>query len=769
VTLKHLTILHLEDDPFDAELVARTISAGATGWKLQPAASKAEFLRHLHAQPVDLILSDYTIPGFDGISALKIAREVVPEVPFVFLSGTIGEERAVAAMRAGASDYILKDNLSRLIPCLKNALENHRIRKEHAQALQDLIASQNFVRRVAEAVPDVLFIFDLERHSPGYLSGGARSALGYSAAELRQLEKRFPEGFVHPDDYGTMREFAKSMRQVQDGEVREIDVRLKTGHMGWRWFRARTTVFGRTSSGEVSQVLGSLHDVTERRREREKIREQAALLDIAGDAILVLDLEQRIKYWNQGAGKVYGWSADEIGGRHIEVLEGEPGEAAAAFAETVKTGAWCGEINHRHKDGQAIIVQSRWSLVRDEREAPTSVLVINSDITEKKELQQCFLQAQRVESIGMLAGGMAHDLNNIMTPFLMGVEILRAQSRDAKVAKTLDAMERSARRGVELVQQVTRFARGRGNDRTLNDPAGLLQEVASMVKETFPASIQVKTCWENSLWAVHGDSTQIHQALLNLCVNARDAMEEGGTLSLEAENVTIDASYASMRPSACPGEYVCIRVGDTGCGIPPEHVTRIFAPFFTTKEAGKGTGLGLSTVRAILEGHGGFWELDSSPGRGTSFRIYFPARQEKRPDFRDTVHILPQGGGELILVIDGEATIGDIIAETLRTFGYRALTAGDGAEGVAMLARHAGEVRLIISDTSPGFLDCPALLSALQRVQPGIPVLLMSGNPEDPAVPGMERGALELLRKPFTAEELLTAARRVLEPAPGPG
>ncbi len=388
-------------------------------------------------------------------------------------------------------------------------------------------------------------------------------------------------------------------------------------------------------------MVGVARDITQSKeadaalRESERrFREQAEMLDHAHDAIIVRDIfTRRITFWNQGAERMYGWSASEAMGRDVaEMIDGDPAIADLVAEKLIEPGEWDGEARHGSKAGKELIVSSHATLVRDAEGAPKSVLAINIDITAQKKLEEQFLRAQRMESIGTLASGVAHDLNNILAPILMSAPLLRTDLPPDLRERIVTTIESSAQRGADIVKQVLTFARGVEGERVLVQPKHLINEMAMIVQQTFPKNIAVRPRYAENCWAIEGDPTQLHQVLLNLCVNARDAMPNGGELVMTLENFTVDEQYAGMTPGSTSGPYVVIGVSDTGTGIPREIINKIFDPFFTTKEVGKGTGLGLSTVIGIVKSHGGFLTVESEEDRGTTFKVFLPAAaDESRP------------------------------------------------------------------------------------------------------------------------------------------
>ncbi len=387
------------------------------------------------------------------------------------------------------------------------------------------------------------------------------------------------------------------------------------------------------------------------------------------------------------------------------------------------------------------------------------------DITERKLAEQQLLHAQRLESIGTLAGGMAHDLNNVLAPVLMSVDLLRDLVGGERGQRLLASVERSTRRGMDLVRQVLWFARGVEGERTVFDAGPLLGEVHKIVGESFPRNISVRTEVSEGLPAVLGDPTQVYQVLMNLALNARDAMPRGGSLRLGARLLDAEDAPAAPGGRGPAGLSVELSVADTGTGIEPEDQSRIFEPFFTTKPPGEGTGLGLSTAHSIVKSHGGVIFVESTPGAGSVFRVRLPvADASARLASPEVQRPVPRGRGELILVIDDEPTIRDVCRETLEVFGYTALTAADGAEGVASFARHNGEVAAVVTDLAMPIMDGPAAIRAIRRLNRSVPILAMSGLAERHGLREIEEhGLAAFLEKPFSAEELLTHLGEILE------
>ncbi|PHJ66284.1 histidine kinase [Nostoc linckia z7] len=501
----------------------------------------------------------------------------------------------------------------------------------------------------------------------------------------------------------------------------------------------------------------SIRYAIERKQTEQKIREQAALLDVATDAIFVRDLDDKILFWNKAAEQLYGWKKEEAINKKTRILwqEKQLSQVQEALSTLMKNGSWEGELYQKTKSGKEIIVESRWTLVHEFSKKTQTILVVNTDITQKKLLEAQFLRAQRLESIGTLASGIAHDLNNVLAPILMTAQLLEAQVNDERSRRLLPILIANAKRGANLVKQVLSFTRGLEGDRTILQLKHLIIEIQQIIKETFPKSIEVFTQISPNLWTISGDATQLHQVLMNLCVNARDAMPNGGTLKISAENLFIDENFTKMHIDAKVGHHIVISVADGGIGIQAEILDRIFEPFFTTKEVGKGTGLGLSTVLGIIKSHGGFINVYSEAGKGSQFKVYLPA-QDATETVEEQHQELPPGQGELILVVDDEAAIRDVTKTSLESHNYKAITASDGIEAIALYAEHRDEISLVLTDMLMPSMDGLTTIRTLRKINPDVKIIAVSGlSSADKVDAAYDMGIKAFLPKPYTANQLL--------------
>lgn len=979
-----ISILHLEDNSNDAELIREALRKEGIVCQLSQVWTRDDYQAALLRGGFDLILADNSLPAFDGGAALDLAKEHCPDVPFIFLSGTMNGVVAAEGLRLGAADHVSKQELSRLAPSIRRSIEILRERGDRQRAESDLerffclsadllcvagaagvlkrvnpawertlgyeaaflcgrtiyeivlpedraatkqwfdqaLASHQLVtfenrflrkdggsvwlqwnlmplaterlvyasardvterRRNEEAIKaseartravmdsslDCVVVIDAVG-SVIEFNPAAEKTFGYTRAEvvgrrLADLLVLSMHGVCTNEDFvqqltsergliggrveglATRRDgtafpielaisrvgagndglFTACMRDITERRRAEAEIEKlaafprynphavmelsgdgtisyfneaalvlarSTGRnhpsallpadasavvhgclaLGQPRLNHESVVGNRTLSWDFFPIpaAGIVHayvvDVTERKRAEEQIREQAALLDKAQDAIIVRDLEQHVLFWNHGASRMFGWTAEEALGRSaIELISKNSGPAFLDGLQAVLAkGEWSGELRHLNKAGAEVVVDSRWTLVRDSEGNPKSILTLSTDVTEKRQLEGQFLRAQRLESIGTLASGIAHDLNNVLAPIMMSVNLLQETLTDDKNVRLLETLRSSVQRGAEMVKQILSFTRGQEGGRALISLKHLVSEISKITQETFPKNISIKTSVARDLWTTEADATQIHQVLMNLCVNARDAMPAGGALNVEARNVTLDTGVPDLPPEAQPGRYVMLSVSDSGSGIPPEIMEKIWQPFFTLKPDGKGTGLGLSTVQSIAKNHGGWVRADSELKKGSRFRVYLPAAAAAEPlPSPDAESALPAGHGEKILIIDDERAFQEITRAIFTKFGYRVLTASDGTEAVALFAQHRNDIDLVLTDMVMPFLDGPSTINALRRLDPNVRILASSGMSENDLQAEKLTGH-PLLLKPFSTEQLLITVDRVLKSKP---
>jgi PAS domain S-box-containing protein len=539
----------------------------------------------------------------------------------------------------------------------------------------------------------------------------------------------------------------------------EMDIRGREGRVTHvLWSADAVDIGGKT------YLLGLSRDITDWKRVEARFRR---LVDSNAQAVFFWNTKGEISSGNDAFLKIAGYTREELEAGRINWAAMTPLEYndrdQLAIKELTATGI-CNPYEKEwiRKDGTRVPILLGAALFEDNREEGVMFVL---DLTERKKIEQQFLRAQRMESIGTLAGGIAHDLNNALAPILMSVEILREKLTDQASHDTLAILEDSALHGANLVRQVLTFARGVDGQRIPINPIHLLNEIQNIIRDTFPKNINFSFNHSRDLWTVTGDPTQLHQVFTNLCVNARDAMPEGGSLKVTMENAVLDDVYAGMNPDCKPGTYVVVTVTDTGTGIPPAVRERIFEPFFTTKEIGKGTGLGLSTTIAIVKSHGGFINLYSEMGKGTTFKVYLPADTTQQTVEATAVAQtqFPRGNGELILVVDDEESIRRVALKTLERFGYHVLLAANGAEAVSLYAQQRKKIAVVLTDMAMPIMDGPATIIALKAMNPDVKIIGSSGLAANGGVAkAMDAGVKHFIPKPYTAEAMLKTIAKVI-------
>ncbi len=633
---------------------------------------------------------------------------------------------------------------------------------ERDAASRDLQKSEERFKTLFEYAPDAIYLTDLQ----GVIVDGNKAAeemVGYKREEL--IGRGFQDlSILPPQHLGDALENLRRNSMGLPTGPDEFTLRNKNGSTIPVEIRTFPVTIGGTPLS-----LGVARDISQRKSSEDRILLLSRAVEQSNASIIITDVAGAIEYVNRKFLEVTGYTEAEVIGKNPRILKSgdKHPEAYAALWKTLSAGGeWRGEFQNKKKNGELFWESASITPIRDTSGRVVHYLAIKEDITEKKLLEEELIRSQRMESVGTLASGVAHDLNNVMAPIMLAIGFLKKSVPDDRSQRLLETIDKSSRRGTAIIKQILGFARGIEGEKGLLQLRHILNETISIIRETFPRSITVHAAIPKDLWEMRGDPTNLHQLVLNLCINARDALPSGGNIRITAENATLDGQQtAAPGQGVPPGRYVHLSIADDGTGMEPKVLEKIYDPFFTTKEVGRGTGLGLYTVKTIVKNHNGIIDVESTPGSGTVFRIYFPAAR----DSGDKTGVVEQparihlGRGERILVVDDESSILQITRHTLEAHGYRVHTASDGTEAIAQFAPMMNDIDLVVTDMAMPIMDGAMTIRALRKMKPEIRIIASTGYGEDTALEqGTETGANTVLRKPYSAEMLLETVHSVL-------
>jgi len=762
-----LRVLIVEDSPDDMTLLVRILRKSGFEPSFERVETEDSMRSALLEKPWDIILSDYRMPTFDGLRALAVLKETGLDIPLIIVSGTIGEEIAVGAMKAGACDYVMKDNLPRLIPAIQRELKEAASRKEKKKGERNLQESEEKYRGLVESISDV--IFEIDRWGVlTYISPVVRNVTGYEAEDL--IGKTFLE-FVYPEDRDLL---IKRFSEFTEGVDYPLEYRLvgKSGVV--RYVRTNTKPIMKEKTFEGAR--GTLIDITENKLSGKALMEsegqKQAILDGIRSNIAFVNEDMKILWANKTAADSAGKLPSQMIGKKCHSL----------WADSDKPCDGCPTIKaFKTKMSEQTTMVTPDGRVWEEKGEPVfdaqgnliGVVEIALDITERvraeeerESLRHQLLQAQKMEAIGTLAGGVAHDFNNLLQIALGYSEILlNGKDPDHPDYRNLHTINTSARRGADLVQRLMVFSRKGDTKPRALDLNHEVTQVKKLLGRTIPKMIAIELSLESWLPVINADPVQVEQILLNLAINAKDAMpESGGKLTIETRKVTLDEEYCRMYLQAKPGHYVMISVSDTGHGMSQETMQHIFEPFFTTKGVGKGTGLGLAMVYGIMKHHEGFINCYSELGHGTTFRLYFPVVSTEIEENLEQDSAFPPGGSETVLLVDDEEFLCDIGSQILIRAGYTVLTATNGRGALDLYRNQKSDVSLVILDLIMPGMGGKECFQELMNINPQVRVILSSGflsngTTEEATVLGV-RGLVE---KPYNMRQLLQLVRDVLD------
>ncbi len=883
-----LRILILEDRPSDAELILREVRREGIEFTALRVETEGAFRRQIEEFRPGLILADYSLPSYDGMSALAVARGECPDVPFILVSGTLGEEAAVESLHQGAMDYVLKQRLSRLGPAVRRALLEVEERNELRRAEQCLRDSEVRYRRLFESAKDGVLILDAETGMVLDVNPFLIDLLGYSREALlgnRIWELGFiadvvanhatfvelqQQGYVRYEDKALRTsdgrsievEFVSNAYLVNQGTVIQCNIRdiserkraeeaLRKSEARYRavtesasdaiiladamgmivgWNRGAEGMFGRPEAEALGQPLtllipprfrdrhlegmkrlraggeprligrtaelaglrkdgtefpaelslsswetpegrfftGMIRDVTQRKRAAESQARLAMAVEQAAEAVMITDANATILYANPAFEKITGYTREEVIGQNPRILKS--GKQDDAFYkqmwDTLARGrVWAGRLVNRRKDGTLFEEEATISPVRDAAGQIVNYVGVKRDISNETRLEQQLLQAQKMEAVGRLAGGVAHDFNNLLGVIAgYGEIVYRGLAEQDPVKGKVGEILKAADRAASLTRQLLAFSRKQVLQPKILDLNAVVADMEKMLRRLIGEDVDLETRLAPRLGSVQADQGQIEQVLMNLAVNARDAMPDGGQITVETRNADLDADYAAMHRPVRPGPYVLLSVTDTGSGMDAATQARIFEPFFSTKAVGKGTGLGLSTVYGIVKQSEGFIWVYSEVGLGTTFKVYLPRVDVQAPlELEESPRPLRRGS-ETVLLVEDEASLREMLREVLEASGYSALVARDGTEARQLAEAHSGPIQIMVTDVIMPGMTGPKIAELVAPRRPGMKILYISGYSDESIVRhGLMGPGRAFLSKPFGPELFLRRIRESLD------
>jgi PAS domain S-box-containing protein len=758
-----LRVLILEDVPMDAELVEYELARARIPFEARRVDTRERFLGELSAFRPDVILSDYTLPRFDGMTALALAREHAPATPFLIVTGSINEETAVGAMKAGATDYLLKSNLARIGPAIEGALARVRARVEKTRAEEALRRSEANLRAVFNDGLQAFVLVDRD----GVVQALNRTAEQWSA---RFRGRALREGDTIADFAA---EAAEAFEEALAGRAGSAERCLEDASGSEAWFET-THAPVVDEDGRIIGVSLNARDVSERKRAERALRESEAryrdLFDNASDLVCATDRDGGFLYVNRAWHEGVGYSDAELAELRFGDLVHR--ESAEWYAEVVARALAGETLTHVEltlvpRSGLAIVVEGNLSAAR---QADGTVMLrgIYRDVTERKRMDEQLRRAERMQAAGRLAGGMAHEVNNMMTGVIGFAEfLLRGLAPDDPRRSEVQEIIRAGSRAADVTRQLLAFTR----QQLLHPEVLAVNEVVAglekMLRHSLGENHELELRLAPDLGEIRADRGQLEQVLINLILNARDALASRGRVTIATEGAELDEAYALRHGDVGipPGEYVQLSVTDTGCGMDPDVQARIFEPFFTTKPVGQGTGLGLSTVYGIVKQSGGFIWCYSEPDLGSTFKVYLPvlrvAQSLREPEVRP---VAPRGGSETVLVVEDEDVVRAMACRGLRDHGYTVLEARNGVEAIALVHDKLATIDLVVSDVVMPELGGRELAARLALLDPALPVLYMSGyTGEDVVQRGLMDPGAPFQPKPFTPDGLARTVRELLD------
>jgi PAS domain S-box-containing protein len=757
-----LNILVIEDHNADFLMVERHLKQNGLSVRCSRVDSLEGLNEAIDRENWDLVLSDYNVPQLNFLDSLNMLQADLPDLPVIMVTGTIGEEKAVELLKLGVQDFVIKENLTRLIPAIERSMKDAAERRSRIAAEDALRQSEEmyrslfsnmlngfaYCRIILDGAAPLDFVY-LNVNDAFEKLTGLRNVYGKRVTEvipgIRESDPEF---------------FDRFCRVAMTGKPERFELYVEALKI-WFWISVNCPAKG--------YFIAIFDVITARKRAEAESKQLMAAIEQAGDNIVMTDAQGIIQFVNPAFEGTTGYSREEAVGRSLSILKS--GEQDELFYrdlwDTISGGRiWAGRMVNKCKDGTLYTQESTISPVRDALGRIVNYVAVTRDITEHLRLAAQFQQAQKMEAIGLLAGGVAHDFNNMLTVILGYTELaLHKVDPSQPLHANLEEIYKAAQRSSDITRQLLAFSRKQTIIPVVLDLNMVVESMLKMLRRLIGENINLVWLPEASMSPVKMDPGQIDQILVNLCINARDAVADVGKVTIETGTTLFDETHCAHNAGFVAGEYVLLAVSDDGCGMDKEMIDKIFEPFFTSKGVGQGTGLGLSTVYGIVKQNNGFINVYSEPGKGTTFKIYLPRYAGRAEDAqRETAVEIPLNRGETLLLVEDEPAILTMCTMILEQLGYRVLAAGSPSEAIGLAEKHASEIHLLITDVVMPGMNGRDLAERLHALFPRMEILFMSGYTSNVlAHRGVLDEGMNFIQKPFSMKSLAVKVRDALE------
>jgi PAS domain S-box-containing protein len=759
-----LKILHIEDNQADFQLITRHLRQQGMDTECFRVDCMEMLERALAESEWDLILADFNVPGLNFYDSFAFVHAQAPNLPIILVSGNVGEEQAVELLKLGVWDFVLKDNLTRLVPAVMRALMDateYRARHAAAEALRE---SERRFQDVVNSSKDWIWeIDDNQRYI--YASRSVERLLGYTVEEI--LGKT-PFDLMLPEESELLKNkffvFAASKETFHELPNTKISKNGSIRHLLSSGIPVLDT------NGDLKGYRGLNRDITEQKLSEETLRKLYMAVAQSPVIVMITDLEGIIEFVNPCFCRISGYTFDEAQRKHISFVTGnDSDESLSDLWKAIHSGCcWEGDIHNKSKAGTSFWVHATISPIRNENGIITHLLAVKEDITERRNLEDQLRQAQKMEAIGQLAGGLAHDFNNMLQVLLGNIENLIAGKWPKDVTgDKLEDMRKAILKSAALTRHLLAFARKQPVLPKVLDFNATIVDMLSVLIRLVGDNVDLRFTPGSESSLVKMDPTQIDQILANLAVNADAAIDGHGKLYIQTDNVIIDTTFCRSCPEATPGQYVLLSISDDGCGMDTKTLESVFEPFFTTKSMAESTGLGLATVYGIVKQNKGFLQVSSQVGCGTTFRIYLPRASgetiEVSPESDPEPEMMP-GGGQTILLVEDDDPVRMVTADFLENYGYNVLQAATPDEAIQISETNPAIIDLLITDIVMPGISGPELARKMTKRISGLKFLFISGYTSDFLEhKGDLQTDMPFLLKPYSGKELADKVRDMLD------